>query len=609
MRSSTTAVCLVLMGLLLAAMPAAAQYQFGDAQLSKLTGILGAGYSGAFGNEETSTHQLGLNGSGSLSGFYYNPNFLTFNVTPYYDQNRANSSYRSVDDSSGVAFSSAIFAGSHFPGAVSYTRDYNSSGTFAIPGTPDLTTHGNAQNLGISWGENVPDLPSLSFFYNRSNSSASLYGADATSDSASQTLGLRSLYNLDGFQLNATYNHSGSHAELPAFLQSQAESSSSTSDGYSFGVSHKLPFNGGVSGGYNHSDFTAESSGYHDNGSVNNAFANVSFNPSTKLGLIGNVNYVDNLAADLTEVLLNSGVPGQFFTSTGSHSLDMNALATYRVTSAVSVDGLFGRRDQSFFGQTYASTMFGGGVTTSRAFLGGSLSGSLRLADYISNGVGGNPGTSSLSLIANGNYSRIFARWHFTGNFSYSQNQQTLLIGYLTSSYNYGAGFLHPFWKVRWTVAFAGTHSGFVQQAGSSNSSESYSTSLSSRHLTGSAGYSNSSGIGVLTPVGVAAATEPNLTQQILFGGKNYNFTLGSSPIRRLIVSASYSLSHGNTTSPTLASSYRTKSLNALVQYRFRQMGFTAGYNRLQQGFSLAGVQPFDGTTFYVGVNRWFDFF
>ena len=608
MRSNPLAVRLMMMGLLLAGVPAAAQIQIGEADLSKLTGNLGAGYSGGYGNQETSNHTLALNGSASLNGFYYNPNFLSFNVDPSYGQNRANSTSRSVDSSSGVAFSSAIFSGSHFPGSVSYTQDYNSSGTFAVPGTPDLTTHGNARNLGVSWGETIPDLPSLSFFYNRSNSSASLYGTDATTDSASQNLGLRSTYNFHDFRLNASYTHSMSHADMPAFLQSQAESSSSTGDGYSVGVSHKLPFNGGISGGYTHSDFSAESAGYTDNGTVNNTYANANFNPILKLSLIGNVNYVDNLAGNLTQVLLTGGIPGQFVTSNGSHSLDMTSLATYRVSGATSVDGIAGRREQSFLGQSYASTFFGGGVTTSHSLFGGTLSGSLRLADYLGGAASGHS-TSSLSLIANGNYTRIFAKWQFTGNFSYAQNQQTLLISYMTSSYTYGAGFLRRFHSLRWTGAFAGTHSGFVQQAGSSNRSESYSTSLSSRHLTGSAGYSDASGVGILTPTGIIGPPEPNLSQQVLFGGKSYTLSLGSSPIRRLILSASYSLSHGNTTSSALASSYRTKSFNALVQYRYRQMGFTGGYNRLQQGLGQPGIAPFDGSTFYVGVNRWFDFF
>jgi len=600
---------MVLTIVLLAALPAAAQYEFGDFDLSKLSGIIGAGYSGAYGSQEISSHNLNLNGSATLNGYYYNPNFLTFNVSPYYGQSRANSDSRSVDDSTGIALSTSIFAGSHFPGSVSYNRNYDSSGVFAIPGVPNVTTHGNNDSLGVSWGVNLPDLPTVSVFYNRSAGSASLYGTNETSSSDSQSLGLRSQYNLDGFQLAASYNRSGSHSEIPPYLQSLAESSSSTGDGYSFSVSHKLPFNGGAAGGYNHSDFTADSAAYHDTGSVNNAFGNVNFTPTSQLTLTGNVNYVDNLTGSLNEILLAGGVPGEFLTSSGSHSLSMNALAIYRLPHNITADGIVGRQQQSFLGQTYSSDVFGGGASTSANFLGGLITGSFRLADYRAAAAAGYPGSNAISLIANSNYSRDLGSWRVSGNFNYSQNQQTLLISYLTSAYGYGANVFHPFWKVRWTASFAGSHSGVVQQAGNSNSSESFSTGLFSRHLSGSAGYSTSSGSGVITPAGIGPQPVPGLTPLILFGGKSYNFSLGSSPIRRLTMSASYALAHGNTTSPDLVTSYRTKSFNALIQYRFRQMGFTGGYSRLQQGFGGTGVKPFDGSTFYVGINRWFDFF
>ncbi len=606
-RSAVITVCLV--GLLMLALPAAAQYQFGDLDLTKFTGNLGAGYSGAYGNVQSSSHQLNWNGSAALNGYYYNPNFLSFNLTPYYDESRANSDYRSVGDSSGLAFSSAIFSGSHFPGAVSYTRDYNSSGNFAIPGVPDVTTHGNSDNLGVRWGVNLPDLPTFSAFYNQSRGSASLYGSNETSSASSRSFGVQSQYNLEGFHLNGNYNHSTTLSEVPAFLQSLGESSNSTSDNYSFGVSHKLPLSGTASAGFNHSDFNAEAGNYNLQGTVNNAFANVGLNPSTKLSLTGNLNYVDNLAANLTQVLLTGSIPGQLFTSSGSHSLDINWIATYQLPFDIAANGMIDRRDQSFLGQTYTSWMFGGGLSTTHSLWGGLITGMFRLADFRTDGVAGNSGTNALSVICNGNYSRDVGRWRFTGNLSYSQNQQTLLVSYLTSFYNYGASVYHPIWRLRWSAAYAGSHSGFVQQAGTGNSSHSFSTNLGSRHVTAGAGFSTSNGIGVLTPVGVVPLPVPNLTQQILFGGKNYNFSLGSSPVRRLILSASYSFSHGNTSSPGLASSYDTKSLNALVQYRFRQMGFTGGYSRLQQGFSLSGGRPFDGSTFYVGINRWFDFF
>ena len=51
-----------------------------------------------------------------LSGFYYNPKFLNFNVQPFYNRSQDNSSFQSVFSDSGVDASVNLFSGSHFPG-------------------------------------------------------------------------------------------------------------------------------------------------------------------------------------------------------------------------------------------------------------------------------------------------------------------------------------------------------------------------------------------------------------------------------------------------------------------------------------------------------------
>jgi hypothetical protein len=61
-----------------------------------------------------------VNGSATAAGYYYNPNFVSFNLSPYYGQSRANSDSQSISDSSGVNLSTGIFSGSHFPGQISY---------------------------------------------------------------------------------------------------------------------------------------------------------------------------------------------------------------------------------------------------------------------------------------------------------------------------------------------------------------------------------------------------------------------------------------------------------------------------------------------------------
>jgi len=601
----------LLAGLLLA-LPAAAQYQLGDAQLSSLTGNIGAGYNGAYGTQTASSHSLDANGSASLSGFYFNPGFFSFNATPYYDQSRANSNYRSVGDSSGVTFGSSIFSGSHFPGSVSYSKAYNSAGTISLPGTPEITTHGNSDNLGIRWSENVPDLPELSAFFSDGHSNSSIYGISGMSNTTAKSAGVGSSYLLQGFHLNGNYLHTTTDGEVPPLLQSQTIKTSSTGDSYSLGASHKLPFKGAASASYSHSDYSADTDSSRNSGTVNNVFSNANFNPTTKLAITGTVNYTDNLAGQLNEAILAAGGVGPAITTTSaSHSLDLSTTTTYQLPYDVSVSGIVGRRQQVFLGETYNSYMFAGGASTSHAVFKGLMTGMVQVGDFHSDAVGVSKATNSLSLIATLNYARDFGATHFSGNFSYSQNQQTLLVSYLSSFYSYGAAVTRRIDRLRWSGTFTGTHSGIPQYAGTTSNSEGFSTSLGSRHVTGSASYSRSNGNGVLTPLGVTPSPVPSplLTQEILYGGKTYSFSVGSSPIARLIITGSYSVSRGNTTSPTLASTYNTKSANALVQYRFRQMGFTGGYSRLIQGFNTTGGPPFDSSSFFVGVNRWFNFF
>ena len=597
---------------LLLAIPAAAQYQLGDMQLSGLTGNIGAGYDGAYGNQTGSTHSLNANGSAALSGFYFNPNFFSFTATPYYDQSRANSNYRSVGNSSGVSFASSIFSGSHFPGSVAYTKAYNSSGTFSLPGSPDITTHGNADNLGIRWSETLPDLPEISAFFDDSHSSSSIYGISGMSNTSAKNMGVSAGYLWQGFHLTSNYIHTNTHGELPSFEQLQNTKTDSSGDSYSFGGSHKLPLNGGASASYSHSDYTAEAAGAHNSGTVNNVFSNANFNPTAKLELTGALNYTDNLAGQINEAILAAGGIGPAVTTlSASHSLDLSSTATYQLPHDISLNGIVGRRQQVFLGQTYTSYTFAGGASTSHQVFNGILTGMVQVGDFHTAAVNSSQATNTLSLIATVNYGRDFGATHINANFSYSQNQQTLLISYLSSFYSYGGAVTRRIGHLRWSGTVSGTHSGIPQYAGTSNNSEGFSTSLGSRHLTGSASYSRSNGNGVLTPLGVAPSPVPSpvLTQEILYGGKTYSFSVGGSPISRLIITGSYSVSRGNTTSPTLASTYDTKSTNVLVQYRFRQMGFTGGYSRLIQGFNLTGGPPFDSSSFFVGVNRWFNFF
>jgi hypothetical protein len=164
-RAFLVALC-GLAGVLLWTLPAVAQLQLGESS-TNLNGVIGAGYSADYGNIIDSSHGLNVNGSATAAGYYYSPNFVSYNFSPYYGQSRANSDYQSISDASGVNLSSAIFSGSHFPGQISYAAAYNSEGQFAVPGLPNYTTHGNSDTFGISWSEFLPGLPTLTASFQR----------------------------------------------------------------------------------------------------------------------------------------------------------------------------------------------------------------------------------------------------------------------------------------------------------------------------------------------------------------------------------------------------------------------------------------------------------
>ena len=80
---------------------ASAQVKSGEASVN-LSGTVSAGYSDDYTNVAGSDHSIVGAGAADLSGIYYNPNFLSFDIQPFYNQSRLNSSFQSITSSSGV---------------------------------------------------------------------------------------------------------------------------------------------------------------------------------------------------------------------------------------------------------------------------------------------------------------------------------------------------------------------------------------------------------------------------------------------------------------------------------------------------------------------------
>jgi predicted porin len=153
-----------------------------------------------------------------------------------------------------------------------------------------------------------------------------------------------------------------------------------------------------------------------------------------------------------------------------------------------------------------------------------------------------------------------------------------------------------------------------TQQAGTANTSQSYNASMGyGVWLTGTGSYSKSDGQAIETGAGLVPVPVPTpiipSSLVSLFGGDSYSFGLSSTPVKKLIIGASYAKSLSNTSTDSITSENQNTELNTLIQYQFRKLNFVSGYARLEQGFSGSGSPPETLVTYYAGISRWFNFF
>ena len=614
---------------------ATAQVQVGDNLSMDMNGQLSVGYTDDYGNQITSDHGVTFGGNVNLSGSYYDPNFLSFNINPFYNQSRLNSTYQSNSNASGVNLSASIFGGSNFPGSISYSKIYNSDGTFGIPGLPNYTTHTNSDALAVNWGVYVPSYPTLLVGYQQGGNNFSIYGQNSNDTSSFHAFNLRSMYQVAGFQLNAGYEHSTTHTQIPeSLVDQQPQTSESSSNTFTFGAGHQLPLHGNFSANYNRSEFSStygvilNNAGTLYSGTVNSINANVYVNPVERLNVGVNTNYTDNLLGSLFQQVIISGVPvQQVVPGESTHSLDVTAYSNYVLSKHWNLYGSAEYRDQSNLsgtvptgglvspskGGSISSEVFTGTATYVNTVKGGVLTALVGLQQNTVNTFSGSGSSNStIGAIGSANYAHEFGSWAFAGGLNYSQNTQTALIGYTTSNMGYSGNMLHKMGRWRWSATAGGSKS-LLNHTGYSTFSQNYSTSLSGRWIGVNANYNQNSGNALLSGTGLVPTPLPPIvlpSQLVFYGGEGWGVGFGSNPLRGLSVSASYSKSNSNTGSTSTPNSYNHNDQVVFnMQYQVRQLYINAGYTRLVQGFSATGAPPALLGTYYFGIQRWFNFF
>lgn len=604
------------LAILALAVEAFAQKSAGEASLN-LSGTISVGYGDDTSNVGGSDHSIFGAGNADLSGFYHNPGFVSFDIQPFYNQSRLNSSFQSMTAASGVSAAAKIFGGSLFPGSISYATTYNSTGNFGIPGLPNYTTNGDSSVLAVNWGEHLKNLPSLNLNFANTTSTYSVYGANSSGNTHTDTLSATTGYRVAGFSLNGGYQFNASNTTTPEFLSGEAaEQTNSTSNSFFFGVGHNLPMHGSFSASATRLDLH---SGYNDSGAldsfntnINTLTSAVSFSPAANFNVGANAYYTNNLEGTIYNTLLTAGlVTPQTQMQENSHDLSLTGTANYDMPARhLDFHGLFVRQQQSFLGIAYTSDSSNGTVSYSNTLLGGSFNGVVGLTETslsVSN-------QNMVGLISSVNYSHPIQRWTVAGGFAYTQDTQTLLANYTTSGYNYYGNVARRIRrKSYWGAYVSGSRSLLTDQPGTANTSQNYTTSFSIPRLSVSGTYSTSSGNALLTTTGLVSTPVPvsalPSSVVVLYNGSSYSAGLGSSPIRGLTVSATYVKALSGTNSNSVVSNNNTQNLFCLVMYHYRKLDFQAGYSRLDQGFSIAGTTATRDTSFFIGVSRWFNFF
>ena len=604
-------------GLLLLACPVSAQVRFGEFS-TDLSGTISTGYNADYGNITSSDHGWMAGGVATYSGSFHSPNFLSFNASLYLNQSRANSNFQSISDASGVDLTANIFSGSRFPGAISYSKAYNSEGSYGIPGLANFVTHGNSDALGINWSENLPGAPSFSAGFQMGSSQYSVYGTNNQGDSAFHSLNLRSNYRLAGFNMGAFYDKGSNHSLIPQVVAGQQSAQiHSDNSAYGFNTTHQLPLHGSISGSVTRSDWNTDYRGYSTNGAIDLFNALAAVHPTSKLSLSLNANYSDNLSGQLIQSIVTSGgasgavaggVASGLNSNEGSNSLDLMGIASYAPANSLQASAYFERRSQNFLGEAYGLNSYGVDANYAHKVFDGNFNAAVTVTENTSDQTG----ETTLGFSTTENYSSQVLGWKVNGSFGYAQNVETLLVSYMNSYYNYSGNARRRWGQFNVSLGAGGGRTALTDQAGTASSNQSYNASFGyGGWINANGGYSKSSGQALATGAGLVPVPSPTLPSDLvsLYGGNSYSAGLSSNPVKHLTLSASYSKANSNTNSNGIASTNLNAEFSSLVQYQVRKLNFNSGYARLEQGFSTSGMSPEVISSYYFGVQRWFKFF
>ncbi len=583
---------------------AQAQVTVGDDLKFQANGSLGYNYSGSFGNQDLSGHGQGLVAEMDAAGYYFHPNFLSFQLRPYYNRNQTNSTSQVINNSSGIGASVGLFAGSRFPGSISYGKDFSSNSQFQLAGIPTVSTNGSGQNFGINWSTLVPNLPQVTANFSSASSNSSFLDFGDTK-SSSKIFNINSTYLLEGFNLQAGLSRYSGSFETPAYLIYQSRSADSSGTTYNASAGHALPLRGSFGLSWSHSNMDSGIGTEYGTTTYN---ATNSFAPFRNFSIYQNASYLTNLYGSLLQSI-NGAVTSETQFDSHSKGFFYNTGASYYLGKGISVGGYYNHRYQNLDGAHYTDSQYGGNINfnhASRFF--GFLSLSVGASDT-ANAIGNNG--AGLNAVVSAN--KRFGRWETSADFTYAQNVMTIGSVTTTSNYSYGADVRR---KVNREFAFGGSYrasrSGLVVVDGNGNTANSFSGILQWRKYNFGGSYSKSDGTAILNNSGTLTPTPegPIITKDLLlFNARSYTATASATLFRRLSLGGGYSRFNSGTLSQLTGVNTDGDRFSATMRYGLRKFQVNGGFSHTTLSVSTIPGGPRDISSYYFGISRWFNIF
>jgi hypothetical protein len=603
----------VMLGTLLLETEGWAQVEIGSNTSVTMSGDVGFGYNGDYGNQIGSSHGLELNGDGIMQGYYYNPKFVNFFVDPVYNRSQANSGQGSITDATSINAGVNLFSGSHFPGSVSFGQGFNSSGNYGFGTTPGLSTSGNARSFGIGWAELIPGAVPVSVQYTQNASTSSIFGTGQEDQSGSKNLNLFSNYQFHGWYLGTRFTDTWTHENLPSAITDGEPVTGDTNDKeFAFNANHKLSlWRGSFGASYGWSDFSGENDGATVSGANQIISATAAFAPTDRFTSSFQLMYDSSLSGSVEQQLIGlGGVAPDVNLGQHSYSISMSNSDSLVLTKSLSLGFNIGHIQQEVFGESVSATHFS--AIANYRFMK-PLWGTVVVYAGV-NDQATDAGNLGAGLVAGVNFNKQWSNFLLNGSFAYSQDTQTVLATQVTSDYSYMATAQRRLTRrLRWMATFNGFHTGLGEVPGSDAHSESYGTQLIYKMYNLGGTYSRTSGTALVTASGLVlppGTVSPVLTGNafLLDTGSAYSVSFTANPVRRLQFATSYSKAMSDSTGAVNTNS-NSKIFLVFTNYQFRKMIFTAGYTNLNQFVSATGTPAANYTNFYVGIQRWFKAF